>query len=204
MTYAYLKRSLLFFFLMLSGILASAQTYAGLSAGGGIDGMVSLRAAVPVEHAFSKTFSFYSGISFTQQHNAELLLKLNHERDYRRVTLSYLGVPLMIKTKFSLNSFFMYALVGTQLNYGVGLTTSYLNEGTYGAEKLRFQDIGITRWDVGLNAGIGLEKEISNDCKIFAEFLLLFNFYDIDQDPVNEIYNEGKVFNLGFLFPLHK
>ncbi len=204
MTYPHLKQSLILCFFILAGLLAKSQTYVGLNAGGGIDGMVSLRAAVPMEHTFSETFSLYSGISFTQQHNAELLLKLNHERDYRRVTLSYLGVPLMIKTKFSLNSFFMYALAGAQLNYGVGLTTSYLEEGTYGAEKLRFQDIGITRWDVGLNAGIGVEKEISNDCKIFAEFLLLFNFYDIDQDPVNEIYNEGKVFNLGFLFPLHK
>lgn len=204
MTYHNSVRALVICFFIICTLTVRGQTYLGLSAGGGIDGMISLRAAVPVEHTFSKTFSLYSGISFTQQHNAELLLKLDRELDYRRVTLSYLGIPLLIKTRFSMNSFFVYVMAGAQLNYGVGLTTSYLKEGTYGSQKLDFENIGITRWDLGLNTGIGVEREISKECKIFAEFLLLFNFYDIDRDPANEVYNEGKVFNLGFLFPLTK
>ncbi len=181
-----------------------AQVYTGLSGGGGLDGRVSLRATIPVDVLVSRTVSVQSALVFTQQHNAQIVAKLGNERDYLRTTIWYAGIPVMVKARFVGNAISIYALAGPQVNYGFDFSASYVEVGYYKRQKLKFKELAISRLDIGVNAGLGLEKEISNRCKIFAELLILFNFYDIDNNTMSEIFNEGKIFNLGFLLPLKK
>lgn len=199
---AYLKRlAFCCFFLLLTGY-ARAQVHIGINGGGGINNLVSLRAGIPVQFQLSETFSLRSGGVFTQQHNPEILRKLNHFRDYRRVTINYVGIPLQLQAELPLRSFSVYALAGPQVNYGVSIKTSFLKDGIYGSENLDFDELGLSRFDIGLTTGIGVATDIRNNCRLFAEVLFLINFFDIDRHPSEEIYNEGKVFNLGVQFPI--
>jgi hypothetical protein len=199
---AYLKRSALFGFLLLLSSYAFAQIHIGINGGGGINNTVSLRAGIPVEIPLSGTFSLRSGGMFTQQHNPAILRKLDPFRDYRRVTINYIGIPLQLQTELPLRSFSVYALAGPQVNYGISISTSFLKDGAYGSEHLDFESLRLSRFDIGLNAGFGVATDIRNNCRLFAEVMFLINFFDIDQNPSEEIYNEGKVFNLGVQFPI--
>lgn len=200
----YLRLSYVFSFFLLFGWVANAQSYIGISGGGGINDMVSLRASIPIEVKVSDILSIRSGLVFTQQHNRELLQKLDFERDYRRVTIGYIGLPLQFQVQIPVQNFSIYAVAGPQVNYGIKLTTSFLEAGTYGSEQLSFNALNLSRFDIGLNAGIGLQTIIRNDCKLFVELLFLIHFHDIDKSATGEVFNEGKVFNFGFLFPLTK
>lgn len=185
--------------------LAVAQTHLGVNGGGGLDNLISLRAAIPIERTFSKTFSVRTGVAYTQHHNPEILFLLNQKRDYRRATLSYLGIPLLAKFRFAFtNHIHLYCISGVQVNYALRFTASYIEDEIFGTEKLDFKQLQIRRLDVGLNAGIGIEKYISNNCKIYAEIVYLMGFSDLDVSATNEIFNEGRVFSLGFMLPLSR
>ena len=69
-------------------------------------------------------------------------------------------------------------------------------------QKIVLEDIEVLAWDIGMNLGIGLEKNISNDKKIFVEFRYYLGMKDLFPKGETEIYNEGKSFNLGFLIPI--
>ncbi|MBK7873304.1 MAG: outer membrane beta-barrel protein [Saprospiraceae bacterium] len=200
----YLKRFIIinaYLFLALAG---NAQARLGVSGGGGLDGTVSLRAAIPLEISINKTLSIQSGMVFQQRHNAQLLPGLGYEHDYRQPTIAYLGIPVFLKARLDLHSLWVYALAGPQIDYGLSFSANYLEDGFYGYEKLDFETFQVARLDFGMNIGAGFEKEISNNCKIFAELLLTFNFHDIDKSASYEVFNESRIFNLGFLLPLHR
>lgn len=185
--------------------LAIAQTHFGINGGGGLDRFISLRAAMPIEHTFSKSFSIRTGIAYTQYHNPEILYLLNQKRDYRRATLSYLGVPVLAKFRFALtDGIYLYGISGPQVNYALHFTASYIEDEIFSTEKLDFKQLKIRRFDIGLNGGIGIEKYISNHCKIYAEVVYLLSLNDINGNSNNEIFNEGRVFSLGFMLPLSR
>ncbi len=198
----YLRQSLALGLFLLLSVICRSQTHIGISGGGGINDMVSLRASLPVQVKLSPSLSFRAGFVFTQQHNTDILRKLNAFRDYRRTTISYVGIPLQLQASLPFRAFSVYALAGPQINYGLSFSTSYLEEGIYGNERLDFEKLQVRRFDLGLSTGIGISANIRKDQVLFIEMLMLLNFYDIDADPIGEIYNEGKVFNLGFLFPI--
>ncbi|HMO41567.1 MAG TPA: outer membrane beta-barrel protein [Saprospiraceae bacterium] len=201
-----LKRKAILLLLSL-GLLQTpliGQVFAGLSGGGGLNDRVSLRASLPVEFSLGKHWHLRTGLLLTQQHNPEILRKLDRSLDHRRVTISYLGVPLTLKGAVPTGTFTPYALGGLHINYGLRITTAYIEGGTYGSQLLDFHALQLTRYDIGAHAGLGVEKEINGRSKIFAELLFFFNFYDIDRAPFAEIYNEGQVFSIGILFPLKK
>lgn len=171
----YPRRSLILGFLMLLSGFATSQTFLGISGGGGIDDMVSLRASVPLQVKLSKTLRLRTGLVLTQQHNADILRKLDRLRDYRRTTISYIGVPLQIQVSLPIQSFSVYAVAGPQVNYGVSFSTSFLEDGNYGNQRLDFDDLQIKRFDLGLNAGLGVSANIRNDRILFIEMLLLLS-----------------------------
>ncbi|GEM_PF-1499658 len=181
---------------------AIAQTYLGVSGGAGLNNQVGLRASIPIEHIVSKSFSVRAAATFTQHHNPEILFLLHNKRDYRRVTLSYLGIPLHAKFRLSLGTVHLYGVIGPQINYATHLTASYLEDEIFGTEKLDFNQLKIRHWDIGINAGAGIEKNITNNCKIYVEVLLFLGLQDIDERSNSEIFNEGNIFNLGFLLPI--
>ncbi|MFN7120360.1 MAG: outer membrane beta-barrel protein [Saprospiraceae bacterium] len=180
----------------------TAQVHVGVNGGGGLDNLVSLRASIPMEVAFSKTLSLQSGFTFTQQHTPALLFRLGYQRDYRRATIGYLGVPLLVKVRFTMSPFSLYTFAGPQLDYGAALHVTYIEDGLLNSEKLDFSRWQIARWNVSAVAGVGIEKIIHNNCKIRFELLYLLGLTDIDRRSFSSIYTEGKVFNLGFMIPL--
>lgn len=185
--------------------LVFAQTQVGVSGGGGLDDFISLRAALPLEFTFSKTFGIRTGVAYTQHHNPEILFLLPPGRDYRRASLSYLGVPVLAKFRFAItDGIHIYGLGGPQVNYALRFTASYIEDEIFGIEVLNFKQLKLRRLDIGLNAGIGVEKNIRNNGKIYAEIIYLLGFSDIDRSSTNEIFNEGRVFTLGFMLPLSK
>ncbi|MDX1942290.1 MAG: outer membrane beta-barrel protein [Saprospiraceae bacterium] len=200
----YRKRLFILYIFILLVSAAKAQMRIGVSGGGGLDGTVSIRAAIPIEIPINKALSIQSGVVFQKRHNPQLLPGLGYEHDYRQPTIAYLGIPVLLKARLDMHSFWAYVLTGPQVDYGLSFSATYFEDGFFGYEKLDFETFQVARLDFGMNIGAGFEKEISNNCKIFAELLLTFNFRDIDKSATYEVFNESRIFNLGFLLPLHR
>ncbi len=184
------------------GSSLAAQVHVGINSGGGLDNMVSLRASIPLEVVLSKNISIQTGFIFTQQHTPALLWRLGYQRDYRRATISYIGVPALAKYRFTLSPFSLYTFAGPQVDYATALNVTYLEDGFLGGEKLDFKQWQIARWNASVIVGVGIEKIIRNNCKIRFELQYLLGLTDLDRRAASSIYTEGKVFNLGFMIPL--
>ena len=63
-----MKGKLLLLFCLMFPFFLFSQVHIGISGGGGLDNMVSLRASIPVEIALSKSLSLQPAFVFTQQH----------------------------------------------------------------------------------------------------------------------------------------
>ena len=197
-----MNSKLLLLFLLLFPFFLLAQVHIGVNVGGGLDNMVSLRAAVPLEIELSKTLSLQPALTYTQQHTPALLFRLGNLRNYRQATIGYVGVPVVLKIRIPFESFIFYAMAGPQVDYATSLNVNYLEDGIFGTKKLDFEQVQIARWDMSVVSGIGVEKVIHNNCKIRFELLHLLGVMDIDKQRDSAIYTEGKVFNLGFMIPL--
>ena len=198
------ERSLLLFFFLFFVIIGKSQNYLGIAGGGGLTGDVGLRAAVVAEFPVNSFMSFQSEVVFVQRANAEIIRRLDPDRDYRQVVLSYLELPLMVRFKLDLDAVELFALLGIKAGYSVDMRANYVEEGSLSSEKLSFNTNKIDRFDVGLSLGVGLEKVISKYRKIFIDYRYYLGLYNIDEVPNAEIFNQGSVVNLGFLIPIGK
>lgn len=180
----------------------SAQTYLGLSGGGGISTEVLFRAAIPVEIPINQTISLRTEFVYIQRENRDVLLKLNGDRHYWQPVISYFEWPVLAKAHLHIKSMSFYALAGPKLGYGFKLAANYLEDNTFYEERFDFSDKDIHHWDVGLNVGFGLEKRINKNRKIFVDYRYYLGLFDIDKGASTSIYNQGQVFNLGFLLPI--
>lgn len=192
----------LLFFICFLPFLLTAQVHLGINCGGGLDNLVSLRASVPLEIELSKSLSLQPAFVYTQLHTPALLFRLGNLLEYRRATISYVGTPILLKIRIPFESFIFYVMTGPQMTYATSLNVTYVEDGIFGTKKLDFKRVQISRWDVSVVSGIGVEKVIHNNCKIRFELLYLLGLMDIDQRTASSIYTEGKVFNLGFMIPL--
>lgn len=193
---------LLLLLLLLFPCVLSAQVHLGVNVGGGLDNLVSLRAAVPVEIELSKSLSLQPALIYTQQHIPALLTRLVKLQDYRRATVTYVGMPVVLKVRLPFESFTFFVMTGPQVAYATSLNVSYLEDGIYGSKKMDFDQARVSRWDVSIVSGVGVEKIIRNNCKIRFELLYSLGLMDIDKRAKSAIYTEGKIFNLGFMIPL--
>lgn len=190
---------LLFFCLNLS---LNAQSYIGLSGGGGLTPEVFFRAAIPVEVPVHQNVSLRSELVYIQRANRDILLKLIGDRDYWQATISYVEIPVLAQMHLDIKTFSIYALIGPKFGFGVRIAANYSEGNVLYEERLSFNEKGIRRFDVGVNLGAGLEKRIVKDRKIFMEYRYYLGLSDINTDSSNTIYNQGQVFNLGFLLPI--
>ena len=197
-----MKGKLLLLFCLMFPFFLFSQVHIGISGGGGLDNMVSLRASIPVEIALSKSLSLQPAFVFTQQHIPALLFRLGTLQDYRRATVHYIAVPLAFKVRIPFESFIFYVMTGPQLAYATSLNVTYVEDGIFGSKKFDFERAQVSRWDASIVSGIGVEKVIRKNCKIRFELVHLLGLMDIDQCANSAIYTEGKVFNLGFMIPL--
>lgn len=198
-----LSLSLLFLFVF-TGMYFQlrAQSYVGLSGGGGINSEVLFRAAIPAEIPINQTLSVRTELVYIQRENRDVLQKLNGDRNYWQPVISYLELPVLAKAHLRIKSMSIYAVAGPKLGYGIKLAANYLEDNTFYAERFDFRKEKLHQLDIGLNFGFGLEKRINKDRKIFVDYRFYLGLYDIDQSSSTSIFNQGQVFNLGFLVPV--
>ena len=180
------------------------QHYLGISGGGGINTDVLFRAAIPYEYSLSPQLSSQTELSYIQRENRALLQRLIGERNYRQAALSYLELPILLKAKMSVKSFSVYVLAGPKLGYGLRFSANYLEDSKLLEQRFDFDEEHIGRFDFGFNLGGGIEKRISKDRKIFIDYRFYLGLFDIDRLDETEVFNQGHVFNLGFLLPIRQ
>lgn len=189
--------------LMLNISQAQSQSFLGLSGGADIYEQVDFRVAGVFESERSNWFSWQTELVYVKRENIGLLQYLPNDREYIRPIVSYLAIPLLAKIKMDISGANLYALVGPQFSLATATYASvWLENGQLLNKTFLLKDLGLTQWDFGANLGIGIEKVISKDRKIFIEFRYYLGIIDLANKQEYPIYNEGKSFNLGFLLPI--
>jgi hypothetical protein len=182
--------------------LGTAQNYVGLSGGGGLATEVGFRTAAIGEFPVNSILSIQTEVVFIQRANWEIIQRLNQDIDYRQVVVAYIELPLLAKFSLDLNAISLHGLLGVKLGYGINMVGNYVEDGSIISEKFQFDEKNIEQFDMGLNLGFGIEREISKARKIFIDYRYYLGLYDIDKEADSEIYNAGSVVNMGFLIPI--
>ena len=185
------------------GFGSFSQAYIGVNGGGDPFSDVMIRGAASYEWPLKKAIYFQVELAFAHRGNPGIIQKLDIEKQYVQSSFKYIEIPFLMKFKLESNSFALYAIAGPKIAYGVDLSASYTDGRGFYEEHLSYSTLGINRFDFGFNAGAGIEKIISRDRKIFLDFRVYLGLYDVDYNPNTEIYNQGKVVNLGFALPIY-
>lgn len=194
---------LLSFILFLFNSRLNAQTFLGLSAGADLYDQVDFRAAGVLEWSKNELFSWQTELIYVKRENVSLLQLLPQSSNYIRPIISYIEVPFLFKIKLNLQGAKLFAIVGPKVGYALAAySTLWKENGELVRQQIKLEDIEVVGWDIGMNLGAGLEKDISNGKKIFIEFRYYLGMKDLFPQGETEIYNEGKSFNLGFLIPI--
>ena len=183
---------------------AAVPVYLGVSGGSGIRGEVLFRGSVPAEIVLKDNFSALVEIGYVERENPSVLAQLHRGRNYLKPVISYLELPVLAKVRLSFESFDLFFVGGPQIAYGIALRSTYEEDNMLRSEKLTFEETGLSRLDLGLVAGGGLEKEISEGRKIFIDMRFYLGLFNINKEGDEAIFNQGKHFSLGFLIPIKK
>lgn len=189
-------------FLFCAPFALRAQIATGLGGGGGFTRNTGFRAALPLEYGIRKNVYIHSGVAIIQRRNLEIIRKLGNGRDYLSVATDYLSLPILLKLRLDWQPVRLYGLIGAEINYGLRLQASGLEDMRLFRETLSFDPLGLRRWDAGLCIGGGVEKDIHRRRKIFADIRYYQGITDMDRSAASEIYNDGVFVTLGFLLPL--
>ncbi len=182
-----------------------SQTYIGLSGGADLYDQVDFRAAGVIEWVKNDLYSWQTEIIYVKRENLDLLQLLPQNGNYVRPVVSYVEIPFLFKIKLNIPGANLYALVGPKVGYAVAAYSSLWKENNQVVnEVLVLEDLEVAGWDFGMSLGMGLEKNITNDKKIFVEFRYYLGVKDLFPGQETGVYNEGKSFNLGFLIPIRK
>ncbi len=192
----------LFFTASICSALCQAQTTVGLSGGGGFTQSTGFRFALPLEFELSDNFSIFGGPAYVQRRNLELIRKLPVEREYGTAEVDYLSLPIMLKLRLDWSPVRIYGLAGIELNYGLRLQATGVEDQRLFKEKLDFDAVEVNRLDGGFSVGAGFETDLRRQRKIFADFRYYLGIMDIDRSSLGEIYNEGAFVTLGFMMPV--
>ena len=181
-----------------------SQVYIGISGGGGLPDQVVFRGGAPVDIEIKANFSLRVEAIFAQRENIGVLSKLSSGRNYILPVINYLELPVLAKFRLPFELFDFYGLVGPHVGYGLKLSSTYLEDNIYYQETLSFSETGVARFDCGVMFGAGIEKEISQGRKIFIDLRYYLGLKNINLDPGEQIFNEGRSFALGFLIPIRR
>lgn len=177
-------------------------SYVGFIGGAGLTANVGLRISVPVEFTVNRNIAYQLELVFIQKGNVALTRKFSQERDYGLILTDYVSIPLLLKLKLDWKPIGIYALVGPEVAYGLKMYGHYAEGNNIYRDKLSFEGQGVRRVDAGLSVGIGLERVIRRNTKIFMDLRYYLGITDLDTAKDNDIFNEGQYFNIGVLFPL--
>jgi hypothetical protein len=158
-----------------------------------------------IEWTKNEWYSWQTELIYVKRENVSLLQLLPPNNNYIRPVISYVEIPFLFKVKLNLPGGNLFAVVGPKVGYAVAAYSSLFKEnGQLVNQLIKLADIEVLGWDIGMNLGAGLEKDISNGKKIFIEFRYYLGMKDLFPKGEAEIYNEGKSFNLGFLVPVSR
>ena len=171
--------------------------------------LVGLTIALPVEVPSGKMFSLRTGLTFIQKGTRFNYLEASPGRFYdTKYIMDYLEIPLLAKATFSVQPFNFYVLGGLQPGYAVNMRVVRISTNPDIPIKetfpVDFKEAGISRMDLGLVMGGGVEAEIAKGRRIFVEMQYHFGVRDISRRTDTEVFNEGRTFNMGMLIPLRK
>lgn len=186
----------------LTVVFVDAQSYFGVMGGGSLTDEVEVRGALPVEWKKNDFWAFRFEPAFVIRGNREVNGKIKQASDYLDISLSYLECSFLAKLSLPWNAVAPYLTMGIQAGYGLSVQSRHIEDSKYFENRYKFKAIELNQLDGGLTFGFGIDKEISKNKKIFADFRYYLGIADIDSNGDEEIYNEGKVFSIGFLLPI--
>lgn len=190
-------------FLMSLTMAVPAQSYLGVSGGGGFRGQVIFRAGVPLEVTLNGNVHLQLEAAYVQRENRFLLGILPSRRKYLQPVLTYVEMPVLLKWRLPFEVVDFFLLAGPQVGYALRLSSTFEEDKLIFAESLNFSESGVNRLDAGLLMGVGLEKVIAQRRKIFLDLRYYLGLYNIHAGSGEAVYNSGATFALGFLIPLH-
>lgn len=191
-------------FLLAGGYVCLSQRYIGIVGGAGLTSQVGLRVGLTAEWKLGRSanLSFQPEWTYLQRGNKELIRKLPGDRRYWLVTTEYMAMPMLFKARLDWQPVALYLLAGPEISYATSVQANYDEAGGIYREKLSFDQVDLRRWDMGATFGIGVEKTIRNRKKIFLDFRYYLGLKDLDTDDNSDVFHEGKVLNMGIVFPL--
>ncbi len=172
------------------------------------DNITGLVLAIPIEFPSDKMLAFQSGIVY---HNKGTRIRYQQQGQTQlfitKYLIDYLSVPVLGKLSLSLGRLNLFLLGGGTLNYAVDMESLKLSYDHFGPPryetlKMDFQNAQVSRFDLGLLLGGGIEAHIADGKKLFIDARFEFGMLDIDKRPENTVYNGGRSFTMGILLPL--
>lgn len=205
----YRSNFFLFLFFLFSIPLVQAQRV-GLSGGASVDPITSFRLSTIVESGESDWLSWQTELSYFQKGQTSLVDRLvdrvlEERPDFGYGALDMISWPVFLKLKMQLSDFSVYLMAGPEIGYIFrGLVVYSLEDGSYKRESVSLENYQIKRWDLGATIGMGLEKKIRKDQRIFVDFRYYQGFNNINLDTSSVLSLEAFYFNFGMFIPLQK
>lgn len=201
-----MKGSSLYFALLL--FLVSVHSVfsqrVGLSGGASVDPITSLRLAAIYEQDIHTWLSLQPEISFLQKGHPSMVDRLFAEPPglgYGAV--SEVAVECLLKLKMELSDFSIYLLAGPSLSRFVGAVAVYAGEDeVYQRVRVPVAAYGLKHWDWGGTVGLGVERQIRKNQKIFVDVRYYQGLQNLNLDQGNAFFLESLYFDFGMFIPL--
>ena len=197
-----MKRLFPFLIIILLVNNLTGQVNVGIMGGGSLSDEVEVRGAVLLEWMMNKYIGFRVEPAFTIRGNHEVVRKIDISPERSAESLSYFELAILSKFTLPFDDFRPYAVIGLQAGYGIGVRSSYIDGPYLFKEKYSFDQVKLDPVDGGITFGVGIEKEIRRNRKIFADFRYYLGLVNFDEDERGDIFNAGKVFSIGFAMPI--
>lgn len=171
--------------------------------------LIGLALAIPVEYQTQGLFGVRTGLSYIQKGTRFNYLEAGPNQFFdTKYVIDYLEFPMIAKATFNFNRVNLYLLGGGHAAYAINMRVISLSldpdvpvKETF---QIEFEDAEISRLDLGLLFGGGIEAHIAEDRRIFVEMQYNLGLNDIDKSMTDDAFNEGRTFTMGMLIPLKK
>lgn len=156
--------------------------------------------------SLEKKLNKYSSlqIELMYQEQSKSFLLTGSDRVINTSLMEYLRIPILIKYRIPFENWNLLGLIGPNLGYALDLKSGETDQNlvfTY-YEKLNFDEHNIKRFDIGILAGIGIEKVLANNMKTTLSLRYLIGLTDIMENAESTFYNRGYALDMGFMIPL--
>ena len=196
------KCGILFSFLLFVNFAFTQRI--GLSGGASVDPITSLRLAALYEQDIHPWLSLQTEFSYLQKGHSSLVDRLFTEPPGLGYgAIDVISAEAFLKLKLELSDFSFYLLGGTSLSSFVGAVAVYQGEDEiYQRVRIPLSAYELKSWDWGGTIGLGLERRIRKQQKIFVDVRYYQGFNNLNRDPASVFYLESLYFNFGMIIPL--